>query len=181
MEELEDPTESLQEKIHEEAAEKSGMEKWSLYVALSTALMAVLAALTGWLGGHQANEALISQMKSSDQWSYYQAKGIKSAIATAEGKMIASVTNQPVPEDNQKNVERYAKEQEEIKKTAEEFQKESDQHLDKHMILSRGVTLFQIAIAISAISILTRRRILWIVSIVMAIAGIAFLVQGSLG
>src|SRR5215831_21345160 len=116
MEELEDPTERLQEKIHEELEEEK-RDKWSLYVVLSTALMAVLAAFSGWLGGHHANEALIAQMKSSDQWAYYQAKGIKSEIAAAEGKVIASVTHQPVPDDNQKRTARYQQEQESIKQT----------------------------------------------------------------
>jgi hypothetical protein len=177
MEELEDPTERLQEKLHEEAEEKE-REKWSLYVVLSTALMAVMAAFSGWLGGHHANEALIAQMKSSDQWAYYQAKGIKSEIAASEGKVISSVTHQPQPVDDQKRVEKYAKEQENIKQAAEEFQKESEQHLDEHMILSRAVTLFQISITLAAISVLMRKRVLWMFSILISLVGLVFLVMG---
>ncbi|MFI5186819.1 MAG: DUF4337 domain-containing protein [Chitinophagales bacterium] len=179
MEELEDPTESLQEKIHEEAEEKR-KEKWTLYVVLSTALMAVLAAFSGWLGGHHANEALIAQMKSSDQWAYYQAKGIKSEIATSEGKILSSVTHQPVPDDDQKKTERYTKEQEAIKQTAEEFQKESEEHLNKHMILSRSVTIFQVSITLAAISVLMKRKSVWLISIAMCLVGIVFLVMGLL-
>ena len=177
MEELEDPTERLQEKLHEEAEEKE-REKWSLYVVLSTALMAVMAAFSGWLGGHHANEALIEQMKSSDQWAYYQAKGIKSEIAASEGKVISSVTHQPQLVDDQKRVEKFAKEQENIKQAAEEFQKESEQHLDEHMILSRAVTLFQISITLAAISVLMRKRVLWMFSILISLVGLVFLVMG---
>jgi Na+-translocating ferredoxin:NAD+ oxidoreductase RnfD subunit len=180
MEEMEDPTERLQEKIHEEVTEKETMEKWSLYVVLSTALMAVLAAFTGWLGGHHANEALIAQMKASDQWAYYQAKGIKSEIITTESRLLTSITHRPAPDDDRMRTERYAREQESIKEAAEEFQRESEQHLHKHMILSRGVTIFQISIAIAAISILMKKRILWIISVAMAAVGIAFLVLGAM-
>lgn len=179
MEELEDPTERLQEKLHEEA-EETKKEKWSLYVVLSTALMAVLAAFSGWLGGHHANEALIAQMKSSDQWAYYQAKGIKSEISDAEGKVIASVTHQPAPDDNQKKTQRYVQEQESIKQTAEEFQKESENHLDEHMILSRSVTLFQVSITLAAISVLMKKRLLWFIGIALSFVGIVFLVMGLL-
>jgi hypothetical protein len=178
MEEMEDPTESLQEKIHEEAAERA--EKWSLYVVLSTALMAVLAAFSGWLGGHHANEALIAQMKSSDQWAYYQAKGIKSEITMSEGKVLSSINHQPVPDENQKKAERYAKEQESIKENAEDLQKESENHLDEHMILSRSVTLFQVAITLAAISVLMKKKVLWLIGLVLCMLGIVFLVMGLL-
>jgi hypothetical protein len=177
MEELEDPTEHLQEKLHEEA-EEIKREKWSLYVVLSTALMAVLAAFSGWHAGHHANEALIAQMRSSDQWAYYQAKGIKSEIAAAEGKVIASVTHQPVPDDNQKRTARYQQEQESIKQTAEELQKESELHLNKHMILSRSVTIFQVSITLAAISVLMKKRALWFLGLALSVVGIVFLIMG---
>ena len=179
MEELEDPTEQLREKMHEEAGEEN-KDKWSLYVVLSTALMAVLAAFSGWLGGHHANEALVAQMKSSDQWSYYQSKGIKGEIAASEGKVLAAINHQPVPDEDQKKTARYQQEQEEIKKTAQDYQKESEQHLDEHMILSRSVTLFQVAITLAAISVLMKKKALWFVSLVLTAVGIVFLLLGLL-
>jgi len=54
-----------------------------MYAAVSTALMAVFAALGSLTAGHHSNEALIAQIKASDTWAYYQAKGIKSEIAEA--------------------------------------------------------------------------------------------------
>ncbi len=89
MAEIEDSTESLHEKIHEEAhhAENDPKGKWILFVALFTALVSVLAAITGMLSGHHENEALISQMKASDQWAFYQAKGIKAEIVSSTAKI----------------------------------------------------------------------------------------------
>ena len=176
MEEFEDPTERLQEKIHEEAEVKR--ERLSTYVAVSTAIMAVLAAVSGLMAGHHANEALIEQIKAADQWAYYQSKGIKSEIASSTINVIKSLSGKvPLDEENKK-VERYEKEKEEIRKKAEESERSSALHLNKHPILSRAVTLFQIAIAIAAISILTKKRILWMASIVLALIGTIFLVQG---
>src|SRR5579862_8916553 len=157
MEEQEIPTEHLQEAINEKAEEKK--EKWTLMVALSTAVMAVLAAIAGLLGGHQVNEALIDQIKASDQWNYYQAKGIKSEIAASTGKILHALPAAAAVVDDSAAVAKYEKEKEEIKKTAEEHEKDSAAHLDKHVTLSKAVTIFQIAIAISAIAILTRRKI----------------------
>jgi len=176
MEEIEVPTEQLQEAIKEKAEE--AREKWTLNVALSTALMAVLAAIAGPLTGHQGNEALIEQVKSSDQWSYYQAKSIKSEIAASTGKILGALPGKDPADPNSQSVARYEKEKEEIKQKAEEEEKSSEKHLSTHVTLSKAVTIFQIAIAISAISILTRKKMMWYVSIALTILGAAFLLQG---
>src|ERR1700710_364129 len=85
MEDPEVPTEHLHEHIHEAAHE--GHDKWSMLVAISTAFMAAFAALSSLMAGHQSNEALISQMKASDQWAYYNAKGIKAEVADVVSKV----------------------------------------------------------------------------------------------
>ena len=177
MEEIEVPTEHLQETIQEKAEEAK--ERWTLYVALSTAFIAVLAAVAGLLGGHHVNEALIDQIKSSDQWAFYQSKSIKSEIAVSTQKILGAMPGKTIePADSKNNVDRYEKEKEEIKKIAEEHEKTSEEHLRRHVTLSKAVTIFQIAIAISAISILTRIKTLWFASMLLMVVGAFFLVQG---
>ena len=78
MEEAEVPLEHLHEQTHETA--KHSRESWISWVALSTAILAVLAAIASLLSGEHANEAMMSQIETADQWSYYQAKSIKSAV-----------------------------------------------------------------------------------------------------
>ena len=163
MEEIEIPTEHLHETIHEkvEEAKHEKESNWNMYVAISTALIAVLAAISGLLAGHHSNEALIQQIKASDQWAYYQAKGIK-----AEIRNLSVATTQ-----DKDAVERYKKEQETIKEKAETAEKESESHLGHHVLLAGSVTLFQIAIAGSAIAILTRKKLLWYGSLLVSIIG----------
>jgi len=171
MEEAEVPLENLHEGIHH-SAEHSG-ERWISWVALSTALLAVLAAIAGLLSGEHANEAMTSQIESSDQWSYYQAKSIKASVLDAKIALASS----PNESDSQKR-DRYEKEQEEIKKEAEKKQADAKSNFHQHEILARGVTMFQIAIAIAAISALTRKWRFWIVSLLFGIAGCVFLALG---
>lgn len=142
-----------------------------MYVAISTALIAVFAALTALMAGHHSNEALIEQIKASDQWAYYQAKGIK-----AEIKSLGVIMSK----NDTADVNRYKREGEEIKKIAEEHQQESARHLDKHIVLARAVTLFQIAIAISAIAILTRKKFLWYSGMGLALGGVVLFLLGVL-
>jgi uncharacterized protein DUF4337 len=177
MEEMEVPTEHLQEAIHEKAGEEK--EKWVLGVALSTAFMAVLAAIAGLLGGHHVNEALIDQIKSSDQWAFYQSKSIKAEIASSTDKILQALPGKTVTiPDNKETIARYEKEKEDIKAKAEEHEKTSEEHLKRHVTLSKAVTIFQIAIAISAIAILTRKKILWYAGMLLTVAGAVFLLLG---
>ena len=102
MEELEVPTEHLHEALHESAHHSEGT--WILKVALTAALLAVFAAITALFAGHHANEAMIAQIKSSDQWAYYQAKGIKLAVLESKMEMLASLGKEQSAKDTEKAV-----------------------------------------------------------------------------
>jgi Domain of unknown function (DUF4337) len=171
MEEAEVPLEGLHEEIHHSA--EHGGERWISWVALSTAILAVLAAIAGLLSGMHANEAMMSQIESSDQWAFYQAKGIKAAVLDAKMSLGGNAT-----EEDKTKAERYEDEQKEIQKEATDKQNEAKSNFHQHEIFARGVTMFQIAIAIAAISALTKKRRFWIVSLVFGAAGCVFLALG---
>ena len=158
MEEIEIPTENLHEKLEEAAHETT--ENWVLKVALTAALLAVFAAITALLAGHHSNEAMIEQIKSSNQWSYYQAKSIKASLLASKNELLSSLGKEIKPEDVEK-MKSYKEEQKEIDIKAREYGELSEKHLSIHKTLAKGVTLFQIAIAICVISALTRRKWLW--------------------
>src|SRR5947209_2786473 len=154
MEEIEVPTEQLQEEIHHHAEHSD--QRWISWVALSSALLAVLAAVTALLSGHHANEAMVEQMQASDQWAYYQAKGIKASILGAKIDLL-SASGKEVGDKDQEKVGEYRKQQDEISEKAKEKEASSQDHLRLHSIFARGVTMFQVAIGIAAISVLMRR------------------------
>jgi hypothetical protein len=154
MDEIEVPLEGVQEKIHEEA--HHAVVPWMGKVALSAALLAVLAAISALMAGHHANEAMIEQIRSSNKWNYYQAKGIKDSLLQSRMQILESM-GKPVSEKDQEKSAEYKKQQEEISKEAKEMDESSEAHLAHHNTLAKSVTFFQVAIAISAISILVRR------------------------
>src|SRR5262249_43859113 len=130
MEEAEVPLESVHEHIHHSAEHG---ERWISWVALSTAILAVLAAIAGLLSGKHANEAMMSQIEASDQWAYYQAKGIKASVL--EAKMTLSGT----PNDQDKaKAERYQEEQTEIQKEAKAREEDAKAHFHQHETYARG-------------------------------------------
>jgi hypothetical protein len=83
----------------------------------------------------------------------------------------------PVSPKDRDKLAQYKSEQEEIQKKAKEFEESSHLHLEQHVVFARAVTMFQIAIAVAAISVLTQKRAFWFLSIIVGIAGVVFMIQ----
>jgi len=174
-EEIEVPTEHLHEAM-EEGAEES-KEKWILGVALSSALLAGFAAVAALSAGHNANEAMLDQIKASDSWNYYQAKGIKSMVLESKLELLKA-QHHAVSKDDTAKVAEYKDDQEKISEEAKQDEESSESHLKHHENLAFSVTFFQVAIVVGAISALARRRAFWFVSLCFGAVGIVFLVMG---
>lgn len=175
MEEIEVPIESVQEDLHHHA--EHSPDRWVSRVALSSALFAALAAVAALLAGHHSNEAMIEQIQASDHWSHYQAKSVKSAILNTKIGILSALDRKAEPKDQEKLGE-LKNEQKELMEQANEKESSSRHHLTTHQLLARAVTFFQVAIALSAISVLTRRRRFWHVSLIFGLCGTASLIHG---
>jgi hypothetical protein len=185
-------TEKLHEAIHEELEREGGA--FLKIVALSTALLAALAAIASLRAGATVNEALVLKAEStslqaaaSDQWSYYQAKGIKAAVQQASASAWKAAGRTPPPE-YEAEARRYAAEQVDIRAAAERLEKErdaksreADELLHTHHAFANAVAMFQVAIALGAVAALTRIRLVWFGSILLGVAGIIMFVLPMLG
>ncbi len=179
-EEIEVPTEHLHETIHEAAeGHHLHMGGFNMQVALSTAILAVVAAVSALLAGHAANEAVLEQIQASDKWNFYQAKSIKESVLSTKLALIVALGKTIEGKDTQKALE-YKTDMEEIKKEAEAKEAESGKHMHEHVVLARAVTLFQIAIALAAVAVLTKKRPLWLASLALGVIGAFFFVGGLL-
>lgn len=178
-------TDKLREAVQEELEREGGA--FLRRIALTTAVLAAVAAIAALKAGGTANEALVLkteaarlQAEASDQWAYYQAKGIKLAVAQATEAPWQSVGKRP-PTDLLEKEQRYAAEQEGIKAKAEALERERDTRsleadhlLHQHHGFANSVALFQVAIALGALAALTRNRAIWIGSLSVGGVGIAF-------
>jgi len=175
-EEIEVPTEHLHEKMEEEAHHGG---RWIARVAVSSALLAVFAAVSALMAGHYANDAILEEMQATDQWALYQAKGIKASVIQGRIDTLQALGKEPTAEDKAKP-DKYEHEQKEIKDKADELEQGSQAHMQHHNAFAHAVTLFQIAIALGAIAVLAKRQKLWFVSLAAGAVGLVFLVQGLL-
>jgi hypothetical protein len=184
-EEIEVDTDKLREAIHEEFEHEGG--RLVKAIALSTSLLAAFAAVAALQAGATVNEALALkteatglQAQASDQWAFYQAKGIKQAVAEASESAYRAIAKDP-PATYAEREQRYAKEQEEIKEKALEKERERDEKareadhlLHRHHGFANAVALFQVSIALGAMAALTRMRSVWWGSLAVGAVGIVF-------
>ncbi|WP_319241622.1 DUF4337 domain-containing protein [uncultured Propionivibrio sp.] len=145
-----------------------GGDAFTARVAVLTAILSTVGAIFGYMGGHSQNSALlykneaaIQKTSASNQWNYYQAKSNKQNLA----ELSIVLTRGDDREKYVQEVARYKKEKEEIKQDAEKLEakakaadEKSEIEMHVHERWALATTLLQIAIALSAITLLTRKR-----------------------
>lgn len=166
----------------EEAVERQG-DGLTQKIALMTAILATVGALISYQSGSAQNEAMflknqsiLKQAEASDQWAFFQAKSMKShlddatAALTTNPEIKARFLADKVKEDLEKT-----EIQVEAKKLQAESRKlgeESEAMLRPHERLALALTFLQIAIALAAITVLTKRRWLLWGSVASAVVGL---------
>jgi hypothetical protein len=176
---------------HEEALEggESEWDSFSSKIAVTTAILATLGAFFSYQAGSTQNEAAmfkndaaIKKTEAADQWSFYESKSNKQNLAE-----IALVLPNADHDKYAKAVERYDGEKKGIKKVAEgleveskEFDAKSEAIMHVHHRWALAMTFIQIAISLAAITLLTRKKSLFIGVAGMACGGLVFAILALL-
>ena len=136
-------------------------------IAMFTAIIATVGAIFGYMGGAtQAaaglykNDAAIKKTEASNQWNYYQAKSSKQNLM----ELALELAPANKADHYQAQIERYKTEKADIKAIAEkleaqskEFDEMSEAQMHQHHRWAQATTVLQVAIALAAIALLTRK------------------------
>lgn len=168
-------------------------EPWLNYLALTTVIFAVCATLATFKGGGYSTRSVLSQAQASDQWAFFQAKSIKENLTQLqrekiqlEAKLDANASPakaaiyQEAIDGYSKKVEKYAKEKEDIQQAARELDAQRDDAKKHGGPFGLAVILLQIAILLSSIAALLKRKMLWLLALPVGLGGIALFVDGFL-
>jgi hypothetical protein len=153
-------------------------------IAMFTAVIATVGAIFAYMGGAtQANAGLyknnaaIKKTEASNQWNYFQAKSTKQSLAEIS-RDLAPADKQGV---YQAKIDRYEKEKKEIQATAEKIEaesrdwdKQSDAQMHVHHRWAQATTALQVAIAMAAIALLTRKK--WLEYVMFGVAGVGIVI-----
>lgn len=168
-------------------------EKWLNYLALSTVLIAVCATLSTFKGGGYGSKALMHQTSAANQWSYYQSKSIKSYIFENQKDnlelqrdlLTESPRSAEVSAEYQTKIDNYASklkqyeaDKADIKAKAEAFEKERDVCQAHSSAFGIAVIFLQIAILLSSVAALIKKKILWILSMGVGVVGVIYFLNG---
>src|SRR5262249_12057748 len=178
-------THKMREQIAEEADRGGTLLR---RIALTTALLAVFATLAALKAGATINTALMLrtegtrlQAEASDQWSFYQAKGLQAAVEEAARAAWLAAGKEPPSEDSGQR-EHHLAERKEIEAKAREKEQErddklveSDHLLHAHHGFANAVAIFQVSIALGAVAALTRSRVVWLGSLLLGVGGVVLL------
>lgn len=181
-EEIEIDTDKLRETIDAEL--ERAASRLLRTVALTTAVFAAAAAIASLEAGSTVNEALVLkteatrlQAEASDQWAYYQTKGLKAAISEASKAAWLAAGKEP-PVELAASAQRLSADQARSKARAEALEQqrdeksaEADDLMHRHHFFAQAVALLQVAIALGAVAALTRKRAVWIGSVLLGVAG----------
>ncbi len=175
-------TDKLRETIDEEIEKEGGALLRT--IALTTAVFAALAAIASLKAGGSANEALALkteatrlQAEASDKWSYYQAKNLKATVTELSKSTWLALDKTP-PADLAKALDKYAEDQHKASDEAKALERERDAKAEEadhlmhgHHFFAQSVALLQVAIALGAVAALTRKRSVWIGSLLLGLVG----------
>lgn len=153
-------------------------EKWQGWLALSTAIMAVLAALTTLYMGKYSSRAIMAQGQESDQWAYYQAKSIKGHTFEVNHRVLELqlLAQRGVPPEvsgeYRRTMDRYAEEikrydgeKKDIKQKAEGIAQAKLKAQEMGGNFAYALIFLQIALMLASISSLTKRKYLWYIAL----------------
>ena len=191
-EEPEIETNELQERVHEAHsahADHGDAPAWVRTVSLSTAILAVFAAVGALQAGRLVNEAMMSQIKASDAWNEYQASRQKSHLYTVSRNMVmdmhpGAVPDQPETFGDKRAAEYKAEIDKEegkaktLSERAKKLEEESEANMHRHERFAYEVAMLQVAIALGAVSALTKVKSVWLLSMALGAIGVVLFVIG---
>ena len=162
---------------HEEVEEHvhHAQDPFDKVVAGAMAIIAAALAVVSMSAQHYNTETVLSQQRASDQWSYYQGKDIRRYLAqTTQDSLSALKGDQALVAKYAAEAAKYRKQANDIQEAARKFEEERDTTSRFAMRFDFGEVLLEIGIVFSSLSILTKRRIFFILGLVSALAGGVF-------
>ena len=149
-------------------------------LAVITAILATVGAIFAYMGGAtQANaglyknDAAIKKTEASNQWNYYQAKSSKQNLSELAQELAPDARKSFYADE----IKRYKAEKAEIKLAAEKLEVESKdwddrsaEQMHQHHRWAQATTVLQIAIAMAAIALLTKKR--WLEKLVFGASAV---------
>lgn len=169
--------ENIQE-AHEQA-EHAHQDRSLRLPTFSMAVLAVLVAIVSLLGHRSSTEQILLQTKAADTWAEYQAKSIRQNAYKQLSSLLDALDLKNAQKGEQtkalfqQEAERYSKEKDELQQEARKLEEEVQVERRRTDRFDLGEALLEVALVITSITLLTKRRIFWSFGLILGALGIA--------
>jgi hypothetical protein len=181
------------EKI-EKPAKSEKKEAWINYLAFTTVIFAALATLSTFKGGSFSSRSVVLQAQASDQWAYFQAKSIRESLYRIQKEnlslQLSLLPSTTATEEREKvsqnlthadgKIEKYEAEKNAIEKAARALEQGRDEAQTHAKPLGLAVIFLQIAIVLSSIGGLLKRKEVWYMGLPIGVIGMILFADGFL-
>ena len=169
-------------------------ERWLNYLALTTVILAVCATLSTFKGAGYSTRSVLSQTQAANQWAYYQSKSIKGYLYEIQkeslelesktdkvrgSRVLAGEYEKKIAMYTQK-INKYDEEKAVISKEAKRLEMLRDDAQNHSGIFGIAVIFLQIAILLSSIAALMKKKVLWLLGVGTGAMGVIYFANGFL-
>ena len=168
-------------------------DKWLNFLALTTVIIALGATMSTLSVGKFSNRGILKQTQASNQWAYYQAKSIKAYLYELQKEKLETDLklspniDEGVRNEYEQTITKYGEqirrdEQEkiDIQGQAQSLEKERDQAMVHSQQFGLAVIFLQLAILMSSIASLMKKKLMWVVGLMVGLLGFLYFANGYL-
>jgi hypothetical protein len=174
-----------------DATPKAPDDSWIKWAALSTTILAVCAAISSLKGGGYSTRVQLLTTKETNAWSYFQSKSIKQHVLECHRQILTierAKTESPAVratidrmlKSADADIIRYDAEKKKIQAEAEALSADQGDLKRHGAAFGLAVMFCQIAIMLSAVGSLMKRRYAWQMGLVIGAFGVLYFLNGFL-
>jgi len=166
------------------ANEPSAVETW---ITRTTAILAVVAAISSGRWGACNLQAILEQGKVNDTWSYYQAKSMKQHEAEQTQRLAAALAGSPsqnqtglqqLGEQMKAEAAREASDKDTQEENAHKYEKSRDYYVESSFWFEISFAALQLGVILCTIASGAKHKFPWNVGLVLGVVGLLFLING---
>lgn len=190
--------------LREERSDRAGEEQFTNRAALLIAAMAATLAIGGLGGGNATDDMLVSNIRASDTWAFYQAKNIRQTAYEIEADELAARLSAAAPEQRasleerlgnyRSTIARYDDEpdpaapadplrgegKKQLMAQARDFEAQRDAAAARDDNFDYAEVLLQLALVLGSVAILAHNRTVLVASAALGALGALLTVNGFL-
>lgn len=175
-----------QEDVQEmhEHAEETHRNPTLLPVSFTMSVLAVMVAVVTLLGHRAHTEEVVAQIRATDTWAEYQAVNTRRHTYEVFGEFVEitppkdSVAAKKMHDTFLEQSDQYDKRRKELRGEAERLEDEVRHEARRADRFDFGEALLEVALVITSITLLTRRRPFWYVGTAIAMVGAVIAATG---